>query len=180
MQGRDDTAAPEATLRDWMVAGGLLRRGGELLLVRNRRRDGRHDWSTPGGVIDEGELVLDGLTREVREETGLVVDGWAALAYRVEVSFPAQGWRLRVESHVAATWSGDIRIDDPDGIVVAADFVSGDVLSARLGEAPQWVGEPILEWLAAGTEADVGATPPLFRYLVDRRPDGGLLVERLP
>ena len=54
-------------MRDWVVAGAVIEGADGLLLVRNRRRDGSEDWSPPGGVIDEGETILEGLTREVAE-----------------------------------------------------------------------------------------------------------------
>ena len=38
--------------REWIVAGALLEASDHLLLVRNLRRGGHSDWSTPGGVID--------------------------------------------------------------------------------------------------------------------------------
>ena len=57
--------------RRWVVGGGLVVADEGVLLVQNRRRDGRLDWSPPGGVIDTGETLLDGLTREVEEEIGL-------------------------------------------------------------------------------------------------------------
>ena len=115
-------------MKQWLVAGGLILGDDGLLLVRNRRRNGALDWSPPGGVIDEGETVLAGLTREVEEETGLVVSRWDGPAYEVEVTAPGLGWHLRVEAHVAVDFAGAVRVDDPDGIVVDAAFVDPDVV----------------------------------------------------
>ncbi|HEY2288351.1 MAG TPA: NUDIX domain-containing protein [Streptosporangiaceae bacterium] len=44
---------------------------GRALLVQ--RRD-NHRWEPPGGVLELGESIDDGLRREVREETGLEVE----------------------------------------------------------------------------------------------------------
>ena len=119
-----------------------------LLLVKNRRRDGRHDWSPPGGVIDDGEGLIDGLTREVLEETGLHVTRWSEPVYRIEATAPAMGWHLRVEAHVALEFSGEIYIDDPDGIVVDARWIELDQCAAHLDANHPWVREPLVEWLA--------------------------------
>ena len=35
------------------------------------RRQDNHRWEPPGGVLELGESMHDGLRREVREETGL-------------------------------------------------------------------------------------------------------------
>ena len=42
----------EMSLHEWTVAGGLIETDSGVLLVRNQRRGGFEDWSTPGGVID--------------------------------------------------------------------------------------------------------------------------------
>jgi 8-oxo-dGTP diphosphatase len=44
---------------------------GRALLVQ--RRDNGH-WEPPGGVLELGETIEDGLRREVREETGLDIE----------------------------------------------------------------------------------------------------------
>jgi 8-oxo-dGTP pyrophosphatase MutT (NUDIX family) len=41
-------------------------------LLLQRRADSGH-WGLPAGVVDVGDSVLDALSREVREETGLTV-----------------------------------------------------------------------------------------------------------
>lgn len=136
-------------MRDWVVGGALIVGDGGLLLVRNRRRNGSHDWTPPGGVIDEGESVLEGLTREVREETGLRVTQWAGPVYEVRCEAPGLGWRLRVEAHLAIAYEGEVHVgDDPDGIVVDARFVHPDRCGEHLSGAHPWVGEPLGEWLA--------------------------------
>jgi 8-oxo-dGTP diphosphatase len=44
----------------------------DRVLVVRRRDNGR--WEPPGGVLELGESIPDGLRREVREETGLTVE----------------------------------------------------------------------------------------------------------
>lgn len=132
--------------REWTVGGALIRRGTGLVMVANRRRDGSIDWTPPGGVIDEGETVLEGLAREVREETGLVVEQWHGLAYRVEVHAPGLGWLLRVEAWEADA-TGDLTIDDPDGIVEHARGVDHEEALVMVGGGPIWVQVPVGDWL---------------------------------
>jgi ADP-ribose pyrophosphatase YjhB (NUDIX family) len=43
-----------------------------LVLALRRPEDGR--WEPPGGMLELGETIPDGLRREVREETGLEVE----------------------------------------------------------------------------------------------------------
>ena len=108
---------PVVAVRRWLVGGALIRHGDGLVLVGNRRRDKSLEWTPPGGVIDQGETLLAGLTREVFEETGLIVNAWSSRCYTVTVEAPEMGWRLTVEAWEADDVSGEICIADPDGIV---------------------------------------------------------------
>lgn len=163
-------------MREWLVASGIIEGPDGLLLVQNRRRNGSLDWSTPGGVIEvaEGESVLEGLTREVEEETGLRVTAWEGPVYEVEAEAEAMGWKLRVEVHRALEFSGDLVLEDLDEIVVGAEWVAPDACGGHLEQCPVWVREPLASYLA-----DRWGDRRAFRYRVDGADRAAMTVTRL-
>lgn len=52
------------------VGGVVKNEKNEILLVKHHR-DG---WVYPGGIVEVGENLIDGLKREILEETGITVD----------------------------------------------------------------------------------------------------------
>lgn len=159
------------------MAGALVEGTDGLLLVQNRRRNGRVDWTPPGGVIDpEDPSLISGLTREVEEETGLIVHDWLGPVYAVRAVAPDLGWHLTVEVHYATRYEGELRIDDPDGIVVGAEWVDPMAAEARLVDGARWVREPLLAWL---TERWTHDAPHTFDYEVLGSGPADLAVHRL-
>jgi hypothetical protein len=57
------------------------------------------------------------------------------------------GWHMRCEVHRAVSFDGDLRVDDPDGIVVEARFVPAHLCDQQLSSCAPWVREPLTEWL---------------------------------
>lgn len=161
-------------MRDWLVGGAVIESADGLLLVRNRRRDGSLDWSPPGGVIDPGESVVEGIGREVLEETGLIVTEWSGKLYEIEAHAPDMGWTLRVEAWMAASWEGELRFDDPDGIVETAQWVPLDVCGDHLAEVARWVAEPVLEWALHRWPE-----PQSFTYRIEGTDRSSLVVTRV-
>ena len=59
--------------RPAVVDGVVLNGEGGLLLIRRGRDPCRGSWALPGGFMDWGETALEAVTREVCEETGLLL-----------------------------------------------------------------------------------------------------------
>ena len=135
-------------LSEFTVAGALVESAEGLLLVRNQRRNGATDWSTPGGVIDPTDASLRaGLAREVAEETGLRVTDWEGPLYEVRATAVDMGWVMRSEVHRALSFEGDLVVDDPDGIVIEATFAAADACGDFLALCAPWVREPLADWI---------------------------------
>jgi 8-oxo-dGTP diphosphatase len=99
------------------VAGVIIDDQGRTLLIQ--RRDNQR-WEPPGGILELGEAIEDGLRREVREETGLDVEpagltgvyknmqrGIVALVFRCTIT----GGGLTVNDEATAfRWSAEPEI----------------------------------------------------------------------
>ena len=53
--------------------GGVVIENGRVLLIRRGAPPLQGEWSNPGGILEVGELIAEGVQREMREETGLDV-----------------------------------------------------------------------------------------------------------
>jgi mutator protein MutT len=56
-----------------MAVGAVVVDGGRVLVVRRGQEPAKGKWSLPGGGLELGESLTEGVVREVREETGLTV-----------------------------------------------------------------------------------------------------------
>lgn len=127
----------------YVAAVALMRRGGDVLLVRQRARaDERAYWGLPGGIVEPGETLVEGLIREVREEAGVEVTDPGRIAFVtyspecISFTFEAGGWR------------GEVGPADPDGFVLEARFFALNEAIARLDELPiRGMQEPIAAYL---------------------------------
>jgi ADP-ribose pyrophosphatase YjhB (NUDIX family) len=82
---------------------------GRVLLARRAREPDAGLWDLVGGFLDEGESPLDGLQREVREETGLEVEPGAFLGAFVDTYGDGDA-AMRVLNLV---WEAQILAGDP-------------------------------------------------------------------
>ncbi len=53
--------------------GGVVISDGRALLIRRGSEPLKGEWSIPGGTLEIGETLVEGIARELREETGLEV-----------------------------------------------------------------------------------------------------------
>ncbi len=138
------------------IVSALVRRDGRLLLVEQQGPDDAEPaWALSGGKVEPGEDLVVALGRELREETGLILDGVPCLAFVVQV-FRDMGAEV-VEEFVAFTFacevSGDIGPDDPDGLVLAAAWVEEAEALNRLALLDWYDSIPLRRWLDGSATA---------------------------
>jgi len=63
--------------RPFLGVGALIIEDGRILLVERGKEPLKGFWSIPGGIVETGEKLEEGIRREVREETGLDVEPYS-------------------------------------------------------------------------------------------------------
>ena len=83
---------------------------GRLLLIKRGHEPGKGLWSIPGGRVEPGETDEQAVIREVREETGLVVQP-GRLIGAVRRPAPA-GAMLDIRDYAATVTGGTLAVGD--------------------------------------------------------------------
>jgi mutator protein MutT len=84
--------------RPVLGVGGVVFDAGRVLLVKRGHEPLRGEWTIPGGRVELGETVTAAVVRELREETGLIVEAGPVIEVVDRVETDAVG---RVRYHFA-------------------------------------------------------------------------------
>ena len=90
------------------------RQGDEVLVMRRNKEPNLGLWVAPGGKIELDEAPQDTARREMREETGLVVEDLRLRAFCTEVS-PLPDWQWWMFVFVTESFHGELRADRREG-----------------------------------------------------------------
>lgn len=129
-------------LRRHLSAGGLVMDDGQILLIRNRHGH----WGLPKGHWEPAELLVETAMREVREETGLLVEVG-------DLAFITEFRNLEAREHLVqfffrARPVGGELLPRP-GEISGVKWVPKDEVSDYIRWRP-WL-EPLVHWLDGGT-----------------------------
>jgi len=108
----DSHAYPE---RPYLAVSAAIVRDGKVLVVRRARKPALNLYTLPGGAVELGETLHEAVTREVREETQLVIEPVALAGQREVIMRDAQ---KRIERHFvilcfAARWlAGEPKLNE--------------------------------------------------------------------
>ena len=92
--------------------GAVIVEAGRALLVRRDTEPLRGEWSVPGGMLELGEKLRDGVRREVEEETGLRLGALELLSVCDMIDREA-GYHWVAPGYLALSFEGEPAIREP-------------------------------------------------------------------
>lgn len=132
-----------------LLAVGVIRRDSRVLLVRQGGPDGPGTaWALPGGRVGVGELAVEALAREIKEETGLTISGAPRLVCvgqmvnptiieRDPGEIPPAGGSAVILCYEVRSFDGPLDSSaDPDAEVAEVAWHPDDAAAALLAEHP--------------------------------------------
>lgn len=106
------TSGAESNRPQIAVSAGIFR-DGKILLVRRAREPSKGIYTFPGGRVEFGESLTEALAREVREETGLVIEILGLTGFREALPGKTGGHGHFVILPFAARWvANEVALND--------------------------------------------------------------------
>jgi mutator protein MutT len=108
---------------------------GRIVLVKRQHEPLAGQWSLPGGKLEIGETLEAGVAREIREETGLVIDVGAVVDVFDRILFDERGavqYHFVLVDYLCRPRHG--RLEAGSDVTDAALVAPGDLESYRLTE----------------------------------------------
>jgi len=102
------------SFRQILAVGALIVKDRKLYLAKRRdlRPEFNNKWEFPGGCVDGGETIKDGLLREVREETGYNIEPLEQLPYIITKTEKKYNYQVFLLLYMAKIKSGKFKTAD--------------------------------------------------------------------
>ena len=101
--------------RPMVGAGAVVRRAGEVLLVKRRFPPNKGKWALPGGLVELGETAEAAAAREIEEETGLRVKIVGLLDVQTDLHKDLKGkleYHYLLVDYLATAIGGKMRLNE--------------------------------------------------------------------
>jgi ADP-ribose pyrophosphatase YjhB (NUDIX family) len=133
-----------------IVAIALLRREDNIVIILQKTgNDTPPCWLLPGGLVEAGELITEGLRREVLEEAGVQVAAFSHLACFMQLDRPAHRAQVLAYFFEATEWTGELGGADPDDEILDVQLVPLAEAITRIEKNNAWpcMKRPLLTYL---------------------------------
>ncbi len=117
-----------SSVRPLVGVGVLITKDAKILMGKRKNAHGDGTWAPPGGHLEYGETPQEGAQREVREETGLIVNTMRWLTFTNDMFTEAKKQYITLY-FVTEYISGTPQILEPDKCTALAWFAFDELPS---------------------------------------------------